>query len=198
MTDNSERSQIPPTSKTETALTDLERYCSSSASALHSVAVLDIEIERLTRELDKTLQDARNHQFAAQNNVKVANSAVAERDRLLARCAELERFNVGLATESERRRAALKKYGGHTFSCATQLYHHPARACDCGFTALSGEPSPAHETDDAPGPCSCGRVRERWGRFCAKVTCADGSEHTQGGCNSPSKASEPPSTATGE
>lgn len=56
---------------------------------------------------------------------------------------------------------------------------------------------PPETPDDPIGPCSCGRVRERWGRFCAKVTCADGSEHTQGGCNSPSKASEPP-PSTGE
>lgn len=47
MTDNSERSQIPPTSNVEVALTDLERYCSGSASALHSIAVVDAEIERL-------------------------------------------------------------------------------------------------------------------------------------------------------
>lgn len=128
MTDNSEQSQIPPTSNTklraravvgETELHDWEARClierTPACKRVYLADEADAELERLTRERDEARQTCRGWLSA--------NAPGGWIDRL---------------------RAALVKHGTHATGCANQ---RNVGECSCGlWTALSGEPGSGHET----------------------------------------------------
>lgn len=123
-----ERSRAPLASNVEVALTDLERYCSGSASALHSIAVVDAEIERLELRCAALLEAECDKR-----------PAVTERDRLRAALDNLVGA-VGALSDPEDQLSCIP--AGPE---AEELW----QAWKDGEAALSGEPGSGHETNCA-------------------------------------------------
>lgn len=140
------------------------------------------EIERLARELEvqKAVNDLayiphRNLVESRDGLQKRFDKVEAERDRLRARCDELERANVGLATESERLRAGLE-------NIATGRSWDERNTSAAGYARwiLNDEPS-AHETSErchfrAFGQLPCGKPKGHDGDH----TCQLPADHRSG------------------
>lgn len=114
-----------------------------------------------------TLTALREQKSATQEEANALRFVNADRyDALAAELADLkrsreqERDYANVCYENEQLRAALRKYGTHTISCAALTGHFkgPERDCNCKWTSFLSSNFAAKTAAKPVWDCECGEV----------------------------------------